>query len=74
MDPKWSTTGVGFPQVVQHMREGRTLLGNTAKPYPWMEYTMRDRTKMEVNVERVMTSCSFKTATACVLGTVANRL
>ena len=44
-------------QVVQHMREGRTLLGGTAKPYPWMEYTMRSRTKMEIdNVERAMTS------------------
>lgn len=61
---------VNLPQVVQHMRQGRTILGSQVKPYPWLDLTMKQKTETEVNIERFMTSCAFKTTTACVIGTL----
>jgi import inner membrane translocase subunit TIM22 len=50
------------------MREGRTVSGESVNPYPWLGYATRPKTDTEIKMEAVMTSCSFKTITSCVLG------
>lgn len=57
-----------LPEVVYHMRSGRTVVGEPVKPYKWLDYAGGQRTPMELNVARVMESCSFKSALSCVLG------
>lgn len=57
-----------LPQLVQHMRQGQTVLGTKVKPYPWLEFATRSKNDTELRMERILTSCSFKTVTSCVLG------
>lgn len=59
---------VTLPELVEHMKRGRTILGSAVKPYPWLDYTMKPKTDMEKRVENFMTSCTFKTTASCVLG------
>lgn len=54
--------------LIMYMTHGRTVLGDPIKPYPWLEYTLRSKSDMELKVEAAMTSCTFKTATSCVVG------
>ena len=57
-----------LPELIDHMKQGRTVLGTKVQPYPWLEYTGPAKTDMEVKIERYMTSCTFKTVTSCVIG------
>lgn len=57
-----------LPEVVYHMRSGRTVVGEPVRPYKWLDYAGGQRTPMELKVARVMESCSFKSALSCVLG------
>lgn len=57
-----------LPELVDHMKHGKTVLGQSVNPYPWLEYATRPKTDTELKMERLLTSCSFKTATSCVLG------
>lgn len=57
-----------LPQLVEHMRHGQTVLGTTVKPYSWLDYATRPKSETELKMEAFLTSCSFKTATSCVLG------
>ncbi len=59
---------ITLPQLIHNMRQGQTVLGTSVKPYPWLEYTMRKKTDMELKMEAALTSCSFKTVTSCVIG------
>ena len=59
---------VTLPELIYHMRHGQTVLGTSVKPYPWLQYTTRSKTDMELKVEAALTSCSFKTVTSCVIG------
>ena len=44
------------------------MVGEPVRPYKWLDYAGGQRTPMELNVARVMESCSFKSALSCVLG------
>lgn len=57
-----------LPEVVYHVRKGRTVVGEPVRPYKWLDYAGGQRTPMELKVARVMESCSFKSAISCVLG------
>ena len=59
---------ITLPELIQHMKQGQTILGNPVKPYPWLEYTSKPKADMELKIEAAMTSCSFKTVTSCVIG------
>ena len=59
---------VTLPELVDHMKSGRTILGGSVKPFPWLDYAVKPRTDMEKKVENFMTSCAFKTTASCVLG------
>ena len=54
-------------QVMQHMRTGQ-LISGPVKPYKWLDLTSQPKTQMELNVERVMEGCTFKSAMSCVVG------
>ena len=55
-------------QVMEHVRTGRVATGEPVKPYKWLEYASRQKTSTELNVERVMEGCTFKSVTSCVIG------
>lgn len=50
------------------MRQGHTVLGTTVKPYPWLDYATRPKSDTELRMENLLTGCTFKTLTSCVLG------
>ena len=58
---------VTLAQVMQHMRTGQ-LISGPVKPYKWLDLTSQPKTQMELNVERVMEGCTFKSAMSCVVG------
>lgn len=57
-----------LPELVDHMRQGHTVLGTTVKPYPWLDYATRPKSDTELRMENLLTGCTFKTLTSCVLG------
>ena len=63
-----------LPELVDHMRQGQTVLGSRVKPYPWLEYTTRSKSETELKMEAALTSCTFKTITSCVIGRDCNLL
>lgn len=58
---------ITLARVMQHMRTGQ-LISGPVKPYKWLAYTTQPRSEMELNVERVMEGCTFKSAMSCVVG------
>ena len=59
---------ISLPELIDHMRQGQTILGSHVKPYPWLDYALKPKSEMEMKIESGMTSCSFKTVTSCVIG------
>ena len=57
-----------LPEVVFHMRCGRTAGGELVRPYRWLDYAGGRTTPMELKVMRVMESCTLKSGLSCVLG------
>ncbi len=59
---------VGVPQVVEHIRRGRVITGESVRPYRWLDYTAKPKGPQELNVERVFESCTFKSVMSLVVG------
>lgn len=60
-------TGTTLPELMTRMRTGQLTYG-PLRPYKWLDYTVKERTQQELNVQKVFDSCSFKSVMSLVVG------
>ena len=60
-------TGSTLPELMVRMRTGQ-LSNGPLKPYRWLDYTAKERTQQELNVQNFMEGCTFKSIMSLVVG------
>lgn len=62
-----SATGSTLPELMTRMRTGQLTHG-PLRPYRWLDYTVKERTQQELNVQNFMEGCTFKSIMSLVVG------
>lgn len=58
---------ITLPHMIDHIRTGQLIRG-PLQPYKWLEYAAKPKTEQELQIQRVMDGCTFKSIMSFVVG------
>ena len=59
---------IDYHAMTNRLKEGILSSGEQYKPFPWLESSTIPKSKQQVNIEKAMESCTFKSLLSCVMG------